>query len=76
MVRANRIRGGSPEVPVRSVRVDDELWEKAKRRATFEGVTMSQVLWEFTKGYADGGLNRPITQVVYTQPKPIEEPVQ
>lgn len=64
--RHHRIRGGRKEVPVRSVRVDDELWEKARRRATYEGVTMSQVLYEFTQGYAEGLLNRPQRQMVYT----------
>jgi len=54
---------------VRSVRVDDTLWEKARRRATYEGVTMSQVLYEFTKGYADGLLNRPVITAVYTPAK-------
>jgi hypothetical protein len=62
----HRIRGGKKEVPVRSVRVDNELWEKARRRATYEGVTMSQVLYEFTKGYADGMLDRPQRQMVFT----------
>jgi hypothetical protein len=56
------------EVPVRSVRVDDALWARARARATYEGVTMSQVLYEFTKGYAEGLLNRPKVQLVYTQP--------
>jgi hypothetical protein len=57
------------EIPVRSVRVEDALWERARRRATYEGVTMSQVLYEFTKGYADGLLNRPQVQLVYTPPR-------
>jgi len=55
--------------PVRSVRVSDEVWEKAKRRANLEGVTMSRVLALVVEGYADGYLNMPTTRMVYEQPK-------
>jgi len=54
------------EVPVRSVRVADDLWEKARRRATYEGVTMSQVLYDFVDGYARGLVDRPRVEVVFT----------
>ena len=71
----HRIRGGRKEIPVRSVRVDDALWERARSRATYEGVTMSQVLYEFTKGYAEGMLNRPKVQTIFTQPtEAVESP--
>lgn len=62
--RRNRPKGAPPN-PVRSVRVDDPTWEKATRRAAFEGVTMSEVLALFIKGYGDGLINAPRTQVVY-----------
>lgn len=56
---------GSPEAPVRSVRITDPLWAKAKMRADHDGVTMSEVLSSFVKGYADGYLDLPQVQVVY-----------
>lgn len=38
----------------RSVRVPDELWERARDRADSEGVTMSEVLHDFIEAYANG----------------------
>lgn len=69
----NRIRrpNGAPEAPVRSVRVGNELWEKARRRADYEGLTMSGVLYAMVEGYAAGLLDMPKTQVVYVQPRPV-----
>lgn len=57
-VRRHRPRGGSYD-PVRSVRVGETVWEKAKRRAALEGVTMSYVLSEIAEGYAEGSINLP-----------------
>lgn len=67
MSRSNRPRG-APVSPVRSVRVDNATWDKAVRRANFEGTTMSAVLLLFTEGYADGLVNPPRIQKVYSQP--------
>ena len=64
--RTQRVRN-SKQIPVRSVRVADELWGKAQRRAAFENVTMSQVLYAFVEGYAAGMLDLPKMQPVYTQ---------
>jgi hypothetical protein len=57
--------------PVRSVRVDEALWARAKRRAKADGVTMSDVMFRFVEGYAKGMLNLPKVQVVYE--RPVEE---
>jgi len=72
---STRRPNGSGEFPVRSVRVSDEVWEKAKRRATFEGVTMSRVLAVVVEGYADGYIDLPTVKMVYPTPKvPSEAP--
>lgn len=59
---------GAPESPVRSVRIDNVLWDKARSRAEEEGVTMSEVLAAFTRGYADRHINMPQVHVVYEEP--------
>ena len=51
--------------PPRSIRVSDEIWEKAKRRAKYENTTPSYVVNVFLEGYANGLINLPQTQVVY-----------
>lgn len=48
-----------------SVRTTDALWLKAKRRATFEGVTMNHVISEFLEGYANGRINLPTVVKTY-----------
>lgn len=60
---------GTNRAPVRSVRVSDEVWEAAKRRAAYEGVTMSTVLVEFAEGYAKGLVDRPKVTVTYSPPR-------
>lgn len=51
--------------PTRSVRIDDELWERAKRRAEAEGVTISRALSMLTEGYAQGKITLPKVQIIY-----------
>jgi hypothetical protein len=58
---------GSEKIPVRSVRVSDAIWEKAKRRASYEGVNMSHVIHAIIEGYAEGLVNLPRVQVTYRQ---------
>lgn len=60
---------GSKQVPVRSVRVPEDIWEAAKRRATYEGVTMSTVMYEFVEGYAKGLVDLPKVTITYTPPR-------
>lgn len=56
---------GSRSDPVRSVRVSDETWAMAQRRAQYEGVTMSHVMLTIVEGYAKGLLDLPRVQVIY-----------
>lgn len=50
---------GTKADPVRSVRISNEVWEAARRRATYDGVTMSHVLVTFMEGYSQGLLDLP-----------------
>lgn len=42
-----------PKTPRRSVRVPDPVWEKAKKKATKRGETMSDVIRRVLQQYAD-----------------------
>lgn len=53
---------------VRSVRVEDDIWEKAQRRAEFDGVAMTHVVGMLIEGYATGQLKLPKVQLVYSTP--------
>lgn len=55
--------------PVRSVRVSDEIWEGARRRASYEGVTLSYVMSTFLEGYKARRLNLPRVEVTYPPPE-------
>lgn len=59
---------GVKELPVRSARISDEVWEKARIRANYEGITMSNVMSLFVEGYSTGALNLPRITVMYVQP--------
>lgn len=56
--------------PVRSVRVDDQMWTKARKRAKKDGMTMSEVISRFVEGYATGNVDAPRMQMVYSAPAP------
>jgi len=58
-------------MPARSVRVADEPWEAAKRRATFEGITMSNMAAQLIEGYGKGLIDLPKLQKVYTPTRPV-----
>lgn len=66
--QARRPNGSAPN-PVRSIRVSDEVWDAANRRAHYEGVTISTVVIEIIQGYASGMLDLPRVQAVYSQPR-------
>lgn len=68
ITRTGRRPNGSGELPARSFRVSDEVWELAKQRAALDGATVSQVLAELTEGYARGAITRPRIEVVYAAP--------
>lgn len=57
-------------LPVRTARVPDATWNKAKTRARRDGTTMSQVIAILVRGYATGALDLPT--LVYT---PASEPI-
>lgn len=42
-----------------SVRVHDDVWAKAKRRAAQEGTTVNGVVEEIIEGYGNGLVNLP-----------------
>jgi hypothetical protein len=56
-------------MPARSVRVGDEVWERSRSRAEYEGVTISHVINSLLEGYSKGLLDLPKVKVVYQQPK-------
>lgn len=60
---------GSGQAPVRSVRVTDEVWEAARRRAAYEGVTMSHVVNQIVEGYSRGLIDMPKVVVTYVPPR-------
>lgn len=53
-------------VPTRTIRIDDETWERAKARAAEDGLTVSAVMARFVTGYATGKINAPQTRIVYS----------
>jgi hypothetical protein len=69
MVRRTRRPNGSDPVPVYSVRVPRVAWEKAKRRAAYEGITVSAAAALFVEGYGEGFLDLPKITRTYTQPR-------
>lgn len=59
---------------MRSVRISDDLWIPARRRAEREGVTMSHVLVSIVEGYANKALDLPRVLVHYgPAPEPPKE---
>lgn len=64
-----RPRRAKGQTPARSVRISDEVWDRARNRAAYEGTTVSHVIASLLEGYSKGLLNLPKVQVVYGQPK-------
>lgn len=58
----NRQAGGSP---TRTTRIGDEVWEKAKKRAESDGVSMSQLMNTLVEGYSEGKIDLPRVELVY-----------
>lgn len=52
-----------------SIRSDEVMWAKAKRRADSEGHTMNHVLNELLEGYAIGVMHLPKLSKQYTTTK-------
>ena len=55
--------------PVRSFRMSGSRWEKARRRAKYEGYSMSHIITTLVDGYAAGAISMPKTKVVYREKK-------
>jgi len=55
----------APHNPTRSIRVPDDVWERAKRRARHEGVSISKVCQMIVTGYAQGLIDLPKVTVHY-----------
>lgn len=57
VVTVNRFEGRKQ--PTRSIRVDNETWERVKERAQDEGITPSYALYLITVAYAEGAMDLP-----------------
>lgn len=66
---AKRPRQLHGAMPARSVRISDEIWERSKTRAAYEGTTVSHVIYTLLEGYSKGLVNMPQVQMKYSQPK-------
>ncbi|QGZ16744.1 hypothetical protein PBI_DEWDROP_97 [Microbacterium phage Dewdrop] len=56
--------------PNHSIRASDELWKKARSRASDEGLTMNDVVEKILSGYARGLLDMPkMTKTFISQKK-------
>ena len=64
-----RPRRAKGSMPARSVRISDEVWDRARNRAAYEGVTVSHVIFSLLEGYSKGLLNLPKVEVKYQHPK-------
>lgn len=55
---------------VRTVRVNDAMWEAARKRAVSEKVSMSHVVNELVEGYAVKAFDLPTVEKVFSQTPP------
>lgn len=60
-----RTKAGAGPKQSHSLRVHDEIWAKAVRRAGSEGLTINGVLEELLEGYSSGLLNMPRVTKTY-----------
>lgn len=58
---------GRANTASRSIRIDNEVWAKAKARAQYEGITLNYVLTSFVEAYANGIINTPRLTVSFSQ---------
>lgn len=63
MATETRARGQG-KTPSRSVRVSDEIWTSAQRRAIYEGHPISYVIQSFLEAYGEGKVNLPRKVIV------------
>jgi len=55
--------------PTRSIRIGDDTWLRAKKRAEAEGLTISRAMSMIVEGYAHGKIDLPRVQMVYPKRK-------
>jgi hypothetical protein len=63
---SRRTKAGAGPKQSHSVRVHDDVWAKAKRRAELEGTTVNGVVEEILEGYGAGLINLPKITKTYT----------
>lgn len=55
--RRTRRPNGTKHAPTRSIRIEDDVWEPARRRAALGGLTMSRVVHELVRKFGQGQIN-------------------
>jgi hypothetical protein len=60
---------GSTHLPPRSIRASDAVWEKAKRRAQTEELSVSGAVQIFLEAYGAGLINLPKRELRYARPE-------
>jgi predicted DNA-binding protein len=49
----------SKGTPIRNIRVPDDIWQRAKARAAAQGTTVSDIIQEALRKYAEGWKDKP-----------------
>lgn len=62
-----RTKAGAGPKQSHSLRVHDDVWARAHRRAELEGYTINGVLEELLEGYGNGMLNMPKVTKTYSK---------
>lgn len=55
--------------PVRTARISEDVWAKAKKRATKDNLNMSNVMSRLVEAYSRGMVDVPKVQLVYPKEK-------
>ncbi len=74
LTRTRRPRGAR-QLPVHTFRIDDLTWNKARLRATREGLSISRVIATLLDGYAHGHIDMPRVKLVYPEHPKREEQI-
>lgn len=59
----------SGSTPVRTARISDDVWTKAKKRATKDNLNMSNVMSRLVEAYSRGMVDVPKVKLVYPEAK-------
>lgn len=68
MATKNAKKARKSTTSVRSVRVGDDVWQAARKRAAKEDVTINYVLGQILEGYARNLLDLPTVTKTYATP--------